>query len=41
MEKKEEEETLNTPGVIEKYQAAAKVTNGTHFKHLRGAHQTT
>ena len=25
----EEEETLSTPGVIEKYQTAAKVTNGT------------
>jgi methionine aminopeptidase len=25
---------LNTPGVIEKYQAAAKVTNGTLSLHL-------
>jgi hypothetical protein len=25
---REEEETLSTPGVIEKYQAAAKVANG-------------
>jgi len=26
---REEEETLNTPGVIEKYQASAKIANGT------------
>ena len=29
----EEEETLSTPGVIEKYQTAAKVTNGTLFSY--------
>ena len=28
---REEEETLNTPGVIEKYQTAAKVANGKPF----------
>jgi len=26
---KEEEETLSTPGVIEKYQISAKIANGT------------
>jgi len=27
---------LNTPGVIEKYQAAAKVTNGIYLAYFRG-----
>ena len=33
----EEEETLSTPGVIEKYQTAAKVTNGNWAVIFRGS----
>ena len=29
MNNEEEEQTLSTPGVIEKYQTAAKISNGT------------
>lgn len=36
----EEEETLTTPGVIEKYQTAAKVANGTFLNTLRCFGQT-
>ena len=36
----EEEETLSTPGVIEKYQISAKIANSTPYLIPRRPHQT-
>jgi len=37
---REEEETLSTPGVIEKYQISAKIANGNSFSYFRSTCQT-
>lgn len=37
---REEEETLSTPGVIEKYQISAKIANGNFQHYGRGVDQT-